>query len=184
MTKYPTPNYEKLAVSASECGFTHSSPLDVSKLEFLQNVRDMCNANRCDQFGRSWSCPPACASLDEMRERVKSYSGGLLVQTVGEIEDSYDWEGIMETGARQKTNFARLWNALEKEYGSVLAMGTGSCKLCESCTYPDAPCRFPDRKEVSMEACGLFVSKVCADNDLAYNYGPNKVSFTSCFLFK
>ena len=176
------PDYKKLAEMAIKCGFTHCARLDVSTLEFMQEVRDMCNADQCDSFNKSWSCPPACVTLEDVRKLVKGYSFGLLVQTVGEIEDSYDWEGIMEAGALQKANFAKLWDELEKEYGDVLAMGTGSCKLCESCTYPDEPCRFPDRMEVSMEACGLFVSKVCTDNSLAYNYGQNKIAFTSCFL--
>ena len=178
------PDYEKLAAMARECGFTHSAPLNISTLEFRQDVRDMCNADRCNNFGKSWSCPPACAALEEMRERVSEFSGGVLVQTVGELEDSYDWDGIMDAGARQKSSFAKMWAGLEKEYGHVLAMGSGSCKLCESCTYPGSPCRFPEKMEVSMEACGLLVSKVCSDNALAYNYGPNKIAFTSCFLLK
>ncbi|MCL2390976.1 MAG: DUF2284 domain-containing protein [Oscillospiraceae bacterium] len=177
-------NYEKLAEKAKECGFNHFAPLDVSTLEFMQSIRDMCNADQCENYNKSWSCPPACASLSEMRSRVERYSGGILVQTVGDLEDSYDWEGIMEAGAAQKEKFAKLWAALSNEYDDVLAMGTGMCKLCEACSYPDAPCRFPDRMEVSMEACGLFVSKVCTDNGLSYNYGPNKIAFTSCFLMR
>jgi len=117
-----------------------------------------------------------------MRERAMSYSGGLLVQTVGELEDSYDWEGIMETGARHKENFGRMQAALEKSNIPALAMGAGACRLCENCTYPDEPCRYPDKMSASMEACGLFVSKVCTDNSLAYNYGAEKIAFTSCFL--
>jgi len=105
------------------------------------------------------------------------------VQTVGDIEDSYDWDGIMETRARHKDNFGRLWDELEKQHASVLAMGAGSCSLCESCAYPDEPCRSPHRMSASMEACGLFVSRVCADNGLAYNYGSDKIAFTSCYLF-
>ena len=173
-----------LAALAGECGFTYSAPLDISTLEFLQEVRDMCNAKQCDRYDTSWSCPPACQSLEEMRGRVKSYSCGFLVQTVGELEDSYDWEGIMEAGARHKANFGRMWDELEKQNTSLLAMGAGACSLCEKCTYPDKPCRFPERMSASMEACGLFVSKVCTDNNLKYNYGPDKIVFTSCFLLK
>ena len=176
-------DYDKLAALAADNGFEHSAPLVVSTLSFMQEVRDMCNADQCDRYNTSWSCPPACATLEEMRGMVGKYSGGILVQTVGEIEDSYDWEGIMEAGARQKKNFARMWKELDKEYDSVLAMGTGACRLCESCTYPGEPCRLPDRMEISMEACGLFVSKVCTDNGLAYNYGPNAIAYTACFLF-
>ncbi|MDR0490767.1 MAG: DUF2284 domain-containing protein [Oscillospiraceae bacterium] len=178
------PDFEELSALATECGFTHCASLNVSTLEFLQDVRDMCNAERCDRFNTSWSCPPVCGTLEEMHGRAEGYSGGVLVQTVGDLEDSYDWEAIMDTGKRQKKNFARMWDELEKQYGTVLAMGTGACARCEKCTYPDSPCRFPDRTEVSMEAHGLFVSKVCTDNNLAYNYGPNKIAFTACFLLK
>ena len=177
------PDYEKLSAMAKECGFTHTAPLDVSTLEFLPEVRDMCASDKCNKYNKSWSCPPACGSLEEMRKSVEGYSSGLLVQTVGDLEDSYDWEGIQDAAKRQIENFERMWDALEKEYESVLAMGTGGCMKCEKCTYPDDPCRFPDRMASSMEACGLFVSKVCTDNNLAYNYGPNKIAFTACFLF-
>ena len=176
-------NFEQLAAKAEESGFTHCARLDISTLEFLQDVRDMCNEKQCNNYNKSWSCPPACASLEEMRERVKSYSDGLLVQTVGDLEDSYDWEGIMDAGARHKANFGKLWDELAKTYPSVFAMGAGTCMICESCTYPGEPCRFPDRMSASMEACGLFVSKVCTDNNLKYNYGQDKIAFTSCFLF-
>jgi len=175
-------DYKKLAEIAGECGFTNFAPLDVSTLEFLQEVRDMCNGKQCNRYGKSWSCPPACPTLEEMRERVTGYTGGILVQTVGDLEDSYDWDGIQDTAKRQSVNFGRMWDDVEKECPSVLAMGTGGCIKCETCTYPDAPCRFPDRMASSMEACGLFVSKVCTDNSLAYNYGPNKIAFTACFL--
>ena len=175
-------DFDKLSAIAGACGFTHCAPLDVSTLEFLQDVRDMCNAKQCNKFDKTWSCPPACGSLEEMREKVKGYTNGLLVQTVGEIEDSYDWDGIQDTAKRQSENFGRMWDALDKEYESICAMGTGGCIKCEDCTYPGAPCRFPDRMAASMEACGLYVSKVCTDNGLAYNYGPNKIAFTACFL--
>jgi len=177
-------SYEELAATAKESGFTNYAPLNLSTLNFMQEIRDMCNPEKCRNYNTSWSCPPACASLEEMRELVKNYTYGILVQTVGELEDSLDWEGIQETGARHKENFGKMRAALDKDHPVLLAMGAGRCEVCETCTYPHEPCRFPDKMEVSMEAGGLFVSKVCTDNDLAYNYGPNKIAFTSCFLLK
>jgi len=174
--------YEKLTELANTCGFTHYAALDVSTLELMQEIRDMCNADKCRNYNTSWSCPPACKPLEEIREIVKTYTSGILVQTVGDLEDSLDWDGIVETGAQHKKNFGQMREALEKEHPNILAMGAGKCELCETCTYPDNPCRFPNKMEVSMEASGLFVSKVCTDNNLAYNYGPEKIAFTSCFL--
>ena len=176
------PDYEKLMELAGACGFTHFAPLDVSTLEFLPEVHEMCATGKCGRYDKSWACPPAVGSLEDMRARAESYSGGLLVQTVGELEDSYDWDGIQDAAKRQNESFGKLWDEIEKLCPSVFAMGTGGCMKCETCTYPDAPCRFPERMAASMEACGLYVSKVCTDNGLAYNYGPEKIAFTACFL--
>ena len=174
---------DALAALAGKCGFTHCAPLNVTTLEFLPEIRDMCSADKCRNYGKTWSCPPACPSLDDIRRRAGKYGGGLLVQTVGDLEDSYDWDGIQETEARHKANFKQLRSELEKEFDDLLALGSGPCNICKKCSYPDEPCRHPGKIEVSMEASGLFVSKVCTDNRLGYNYGPDKISFTACFLF-
>jgi len=174
--------YTELAETAKASGFTHFSQLDISTLEFMQEIRDMCNPEKCRNYDRSWSCPPACASLEEMRERVKSYTHGILVQTVGDLEDSLDWDNIVEIGVRHKENFSKMRKELSKKEPSLMGLGAGGCKLCEKCTYPDEPCRHPDEMEISMEASGLFVSKVCTDNDLKYNYGPEQIAYTACFL--
>jgi predicted metal-binding protein len=174
----------RLAEIAMGCGFTFYTPLDISTLEFLQEIRESCCASKCKNYDTSWSCPPAVSSLEDIRERVKEFSTGILVQTVGEIEDSFDWSGIIKTEARHKENFGRMRDLLEKESDMFFAMGAGKCRICEICAYPDNPCRYPNKMEVSMEACGLFVTKVCTDNNLAYNYGTDKIAFTSCFLLE
>ncbi|MDR2665483.1 MAG: DUF2284 domain-containing protein, partial [Oscillospiraceae bacterium] len=92
-----TPNYDKLKKLAIDTGFDDAGFMDVSKLEFLQEVRDMCAADKCHNYNRSWSCPPAAPTLESMREKVRGYSGGLLVQTVGQLEDSLDFEMMAET---------------------------------------------------------------------------------------
>jgi predicted metal-binding protein len=81
-----------------------------------------------------------------------------------------------------KKRFQDLAAMLGDSYPGILAPSAGSCNLCESCTYPGAPCRFPDKALSSMEANGLWVSEVCEKNGVPYNYGSNKMAFTSCIL--
>jgi predicted metal-binding protein len=177
-------DFEKLAVLAADAGFTCSGKLDVSTLEFLPEVRDMCSADKCHNYNRSWSCPPAVPSLEEMREKVKQYSEGLLVQTVTQLEDGFDFEGMMDAGKRHGAAFYALWRTLRELYPELYPMGSGGCTRCEKCTYPDAPCRFPDELMHSMEACGLLVSKVCTDNGMKYNHGKDTLAYTACFLLE
>ncbi len=178
-------DYDSLTKKALDAGFTNAGPLDVSTLDFMPEVRDMCAADRCQSYNKSWACPPACGSLEDMRDKVKKYKSGLLVQTVGQLEDNMDWEAMQKTAEDQAENFDRLFDVLKKDYPDLLAMGTGTCTRCKPCTYIEGkPCRFPDKLVYSMEACGLFVSKVCTDNGMKYNHGPNTVAYTACFLLE
>jgi len=176
--------YEQLSKLAEESGFTSWAPLDVSTIVLRPEVRDMCAVNTCQQYDKRWSCPPGCGTLEENTARLKSYTRGIIVQTCGDVEDSFDFEGIMEIAASHGENYSRMHDVLLKEKLDILALGTDGCQLCKTCTYPDAPCRFPDKMVASMEAFGMLVLEVCQANGLQYYYGPEKLAFTGCFLLK
>ena len=167
---------------AEDAGFTHAAPLDPASIELKDEVRAMCASGSCGQYGKRWSCPPGCGSLSECAARVAGYHTGILVQSVGELEDSMDVETMMETEAEHKKRFRALYAVLRREYPDMLALGAGCCTQCDPCTYPDGPCRFPERMVSSMEAYGMLVLEVCQKNGLAYYYGPNTIAYTSCFL--
>lgn len=176
--------FEELNALAMECGFSHCGPMEVSKLELRQDVRDMCKSNSCGQYGKRWSCPPGCGSLEECTEKLMAYKQGVLVQTTGELEDEFDGEAMMETEANHKENLFRMRQALKAHYPKSLAAGAGCCTVCRKCTYPDEPCRFPEKQIISMEAYGMLVLDVCKKNDMKYYYGPNTITYTSCFLLE
>ncbi len=175
---------EHLKALAAGAGFTYAGPLDVSTIRLLDEVRDMCAANACGAYGHNWSCPPACGPIDALRRVISQYYIGLLVQTVGELEDEFDGEGMMETEADHKRHFDTLHGRLLQEWPNLLALGAGTCRRCAECTYPDAPCRFPDRRVSSMEAFGMLVSEVCKANGIRYYYGRGTIAYTSCFLLE
>ena len=176
--------YEQLSQMAEEAGFSAWAPLDVSAIELKPEVRDMCAVNSCGQYGKRWSCPPGCGSLAECTEQLKGYTHGILVQTYGDIEDGFDFEAMMEIEADHKDHFSDMRDALREAGADILALGAGCCTVCAKCTYPDEPCRFPEKKISSMEAYGMVVLEVCKANGLTYYYGADKMAYTSCFLLK
>jgi len=135
-------------------------------------------------YDKNWACPPGCGTLSECESTVRGYKKGLIVQTVGELEDPMDGEGMMEAEAKHKKTFLEFSQYLKAQCSRTLPIGAGSCVLCKACTYPDAPCRMPDKAISSMEAYGMLVSQVCKDNDLPYYYGTNTIAYTSCFLLE
>lgn len=167
---------------ARESGFTCVSVLDAATIELLEEVRQMCSANTCGRYGKNWSCPPACGDLAACRERVGKYHAGILVQTVGDVEDSLDFEAMMETEALHKEHFNLAAEKLRELYPDMLPLGAGCCTVCKTCTCPDQPCRFPEKRNSSLEAYGILVSELCRKNNLAYYYGADKIAYTSCYL--
>ena len=176
-------DYSMVKKMAEGIGFTHVALLDPRTLIPNPEVRNMCEANTCGQYGRRWSCPPCCGSLESCAERISRFSRGILVQTVGMLEDELDGEGMMEAEHQHKENFLKMNALLSEKQEDILALGAGCCTLCPKCTYPDEPCRFPKRQISSMEAYGLVVLEVCKANNLPYYYGKSTISYTSCFLF-
>lgn len=168
----------------NEVGFSHVGDLNVDALEFLPEVRDMCEAGRCHAYGQKWTCPPACGTLEEIAEKARQFSCGIIVQSTGEMEDDFDVETMMETEQTQKARFSQLLAHVRELGLECLPMSSGACTVCEKCTYPDAPCRFPDKAIPSMEAYGLFVSKVCEQSGIKYNYGKQTITYIGCILFK
>ncbi len=176
-------NDKELLELAEEIGFEHYNILDVSTLVFRQDIRDMCNPQACQFYNTSWSCPPAIKDVDYYAEKAGMYSRGIIVQTQGKMEDSFDFEGMAEIMELFRKRFNAMNKRLQKAFDDVWPMGAGTCGICEECTYPDEPCRFPDKMYSSMEASGLYINQVCTDNGLKYYYGPDSLSFTGCFLF-
>jgi predicted metal-binding protein len=176
------PGIDELAALAKEAGFTYTAPLAMESLEFREEVRSMCSADLCKSYGKSWSCPPAVGSIVRAKERAENYHRGIIVQTAGAIADSFDMDGTAAIMQRHRKNFDTLVRQVRHFYPDCLPMGAGTCRLCRSCTYPDRPCRHPDRMVSSMEAYGLLVSDVAVRSGLGYNYGENTMTFTSCIL--
>lgn len=174
---------DSMVKKALAFGFSHAAGLDVSTLVLREEVRDMCSADKCRMYGRCWTCPPACGSLAENAEVLRGYASGLLVQTTAVLEDDFDYESMEKAGALQQERFRSLFRELKKESPGTMGLGSGGCRLCDVCTYPDAPCRNPDMATTSMEAYGLWVSDVCTRNGMAYNYGPQTITYTGCYLF-
>lgn len=181
---------QALIQEALDTGFSQAGELNVKALVFMPEVREMCSVDRCHSYGKNWRCPPGCGSIEDAATQAANYSYGLLVQTIGHMEDDFDYETISEAGERHKENFARLIDRLKTRYDDILPMGAGTCELCKTpegrpnCTYPDAPCRFPDKSISSMEAYGLWVSRVCELSGVPYNNGKSTITYTSCYLLK
>lgn len=176
-------DYALIEKIACDEGFEYFGRMNTSALTFRPEVREMCASNRCNHYGKTWVCPPACGDLKTISEKAEKYRNGIIVQSVGTLEDDFDYETIEKVSKSHQQRFYSYIAKIKRILRDILPMSAGTCTICLSCTYPHAPCRFPDIAVPSMEAYGLIVSDICSASGINYYYGPKKISFTSCVLF-
>lgn len=162
-------------------GFSIAAPLDIHTLKPMSAVRDMCSADKCGAYGKNWTCPPECGTLEECEAIIRSYSYGILMQTIGKAEKTIDTRAYYRTEQQHLERFHHFVDWIRKEQPDALCLGAGGCRVCQKCAYPD-PCRFPHKACSSMEGFGLFVTQVCRDNNISYYYGEKTITYTSCVL--
>lgn len=109
-------NFKELKELCQSHGFTHTVPLACDTIELKPEVRQMCASDSCHKYNKCWSCPPGCGTLEECEKRVRKYKLGILVQTVGQLEDSMDGEGMMRIEDMHKASFYALEKDLRKFY--------------------------------------------------------------------
>jgi predicted metal-binding protein len=173
--------FDDVCKAAEECGFSHIGEISVDKITLRKEARDMCAVNKCGSYGKTWSCPPGCGTLEECEAMIRKYSRGLLLQTTAILEDDFDWETMESASIEHKNRISNFHKIISKKYSGTFLIG-GHCERCEKCTYPEKPCRFPDSLSYSLEGLGMIVSDVCKNNDIPYYYGPKTLTYHGAVL--
>jgi predicted metal-binding protein len=166
-----------VAAAASGVPVHEWAHLKTSALPFSAQMLDYCKANACGKYNKSWACPPACGTIEEQKEKILQYDNVLIFTTKHSLEDSFDHDG-MAAGREQHSLLAA---ELRKRLGGAPVYSAGACPVCGSCAFPD-PCPFPEKMFGSVEAAGIDVTVLSKTAGIAYNNGPNTVTYFSIIL--
>ena len=167
---------------AKQLGFDAVTSFDPAILEARDDIRQMCNSDKCMIYGKNWGCPPHCGTVAECQQKMHSYSKGILLQTTGHMTKAIDSKCYRETERRHLSAFYTLADIVREAYPNALCLGAGGCRICKKCAYPE-PCRFPEKTMSSMEGYGLFVTQVCRDAGVPYHYGDRTITYSACILY-
>lgn len=152
-----------------------------AELVFSDKVRYICT-HECPHFGKSWACPPAIPELEDCMAACGDYAHALIFSTVSEVADSADFTTHLAARREHEAVTRALAGDFRAEFGPVLTLSTG-CTLCDECTYPAAPCRYPNERTHSVESHGVLVLQTAAEQGLNYDCGSNVVTYFSLILF-
>lgn len=160
-----------------------TAELLTSAIPFSEAVVQACRENRCGQYGTCWTCPPGVGTLESLKNKALSFEKAVLFTCKYNLEDCFDFEGMQDAAKKSRELLFSIADKLRADGVRFQAMGCGSCDLCDKCTYPDAPCRFPERALISMEACGINVIELAKNVGVRYNNGSETVTYFSIILY-
>ncbi len=168
---------------AFRAGAQDAGVLETKALRFHEEVRAICEGNRCRGYGASWACPPAVGSLEECRARVLSFGKLLLFSKAYLLEDSMDFSGVGSAMRDFKACALALGKALRPRLKRLLILSNEGCGRCRKCTWPEEACRFPDELQPSIEGFGFIVSELAKQAGIPYLNGKNTVTFFGAVLY-
>jgi len=179
-------NIDSMVNDVLSFGAKNAAIIDPGNIKGVPALREMCALNSCGKYGTNWMCPPATGPIDELTKKIKLYKHGLVFQTVYQLEDSFDFEGMMDAKAIHQKVFDKVLTAFKDKYrlNDFLPLGAGACEICAECTYKNGEkCRFPDKAIASMEAYGIDVTALVTSCGIPYNNGESTVSYVGLVLF-
>lgn len=176
---------QKLIQTALEAGAAKAALISGEQIVCDRSFRKICENNQCGCYGKCWVCPPEIGEIEDLMAQVKTYPKGLLYQTIGTLEDSFDIEGMMAAGrshALVSSNLQRaLPGLLQKPF---LHLSCGGCHLCDICAKRTGePCRHPESALPAMEGYGIDVYNTTQNTPLHYINGTNTVTYFGLVLF-
>lgn len=180
------PEITKMLGYLETLGVNHSAHIDTRDIPFNPDFREQCEQNVCGNYQKNWMCPPNVGDFAELKEKALQYKQGILFQTVHQLEDSFDFEGMQEGMAEQSRILRTFlgWIGENNLITDFLSLGIGPCPVCSRCSILDGQeCRLPEQAVASVEAYGIDVTSLVKHYGIPYNNGVNTVSYVSLVLF-
>ena len=175
-----------LEAKTLQLGAFRAKVIGASAVETDASFRTLCESNACGLWGKCWTCPPDVGDIETMMAHLRTYSHVLVYQTVGQLEDSFDFENMIRAGNAHNV-LAQSLRSVFKESGiqTVLHLGAGGCRVCGVCAKRTGePCRHPDLAMSSLEAYGINVSRLAPAADMKYINGNNTVTYFGAVFFR
>lgn len=154
--------------------------IKTEEIPFDEKSRDYCKANLCSMFGKTWSCPPSVASVDECKRQINGFENAFVFSHKRRIDFS-DNEAVSTLRDETMNILHTITDRLKKNGIKHLALGCSACNICKDCSYPDSPCRFPDKMTHPVESYAIDVKKICDMTGITY-LAENTVTFF-CIIF-
>ena len=106
-----------------------------------------------------------------------------MISTVTEVPDIADLEATLATRADHEAITHEVTDLIRGQGCETLTLSTEACAVCESCSYPNEPCRYPDKMFPCVESYGILVTEICERYGMEF-FNGNIVTWVSLIFFR
>ena len=165
---------DEIIKAINEAGFDEYKEISSKDLIFSEDVFGECAKNTCGNYGKNHSCPPLSGDMQENMARFLKYENGIIINKIVDMGEFY--EKMMTATKEAGDALQNLRDLLEDK--PVLIAGPGGCRICKTCAAIDnEPCRFPDKRQYSMEGSGMDIVSMSRKFNMIYNAGDHKLGY-------
>lgn len=157
--------------------------ITTDELVFADRVRWICE-HECPMYNTTWACPPAVGTVEECRQRVLGFKEGLMIATITEVSDIANIGETLSTRADHERITREILQIVRERAEETLTLSTEACAHCDHCSYPDAPCRHPDKMFPCVESHGILVTDLAEKHGIDFLAGSNLVTWFSLILYR
>lgn len=175
-------NRRRLEARLAELPLYQYAFIRTDELVFSERVRQVCREH-CPMYGARWVCPPAVGTVDACRARATAFEEGLFFATAQETDAIANFDRTLETRDAHEAITRRALDRVREQAVETLTLSAGGCGGCRSCTWPGAPCRFPERAFPCVESYGILVSDLAERRGFELSAG-NAVLWFSLILYR
>ena len=123
-------------------------------------------------------------TVEECRKRCLSYKECFLFSTIAEVSDVINFEETLATRKEHEKITAAIEAFIREKGTDCMALSTESCDICEVCTYPNAPCRFPEKMHPCVESHGIIVCELAEKYNMEFTLSANQILWFGILFLK
>ena len=174
---------ERLEAQLSQLPLYQYAFIRTDELRFSDRVRYICRTE-CPMYNTTWACPPAVGTVEACKAHIEGFDEGLLIATITEVGDIANIRETLDTRAGHEAVTRQALSMVRQQAAETLTLSTEACAHCERCTWPDAPCRFPDRMFPCVESHGILVTDLAEKHGMEFMAQGNLVTWFSLILYR
>jgi Predicted metal-binding protein len=157
-------------------------PAPSSDVNTAEKFRTICKTDKCGNFNKSWTCPPAVGIPKDCVTKLGEFEKAMIITKTFPIDlsDEAMLNGIIVEHQAICRGVKKLFI---KEGFEVLALTDGRCHYCDECSYPE-PCVAPEEQMPSVSGYGIDMAEYITGCGIKFTFEKTTATLYGIIMYK